>query len=141
MNLASKGLVAAAGVCAVAGLTREVVRRSRRFSFRGKRVLVTGGSRGLGLVLARHLVDAGAKVAITARTPDDLQVAFEDLQTRAEQFCGEVVAIRCDVRKAEDVQHMARGLLASWGGVDVLLNVAGIIEVGPLDTMTLQDFH
>jgi NAD(P)-dependent dehydrogenase (short-subunit alcohol dehydrogenase family) len=70
-----------------------------------------------------------------------LQVAFEDLQTRAEQFSGEVVAIACDVRKAEDVQQMVSDLLASWGGVDVLLNVAGIIEVGPLDTMTLQDFH
>lgn len=141
MNLALKGLVVAAGIWAAAALTQEVTRRSRRFSFRGKRVLVTGGSRGLGLVLARQLVDAGAKVALMARTPDDLQAAYEELQTRADELGAEVVAIACDVRKAEDVQHMVGGLLANWGGLDVLFNVAGIMEVGPLDTMTLQDFH
>jgi NAD(P)-dependent dehydrogenase (short-subunit alcohol dehydrogenase family) len=141
MTLASKGLLAAAGACVAAALTQELVRRSRRFCFRDKRVLVTGGSRGLGLVLARHLVDAGAKVAITARTPQDLQDAFDELQSRAATFGGEVIAIACDVRKPDDVQHMVEGLLTTWGGMDVLLNVAGIIEVGPLDTMTLQDFH
>jgi NAD(P)-dependent dehydrogenase (short-subunit alcohol dehydrogenase family) len=141
MNLASKGLLAAAGIWAAGALTQEITRRSRRFSFRGKRILVTGGSRGLGLVLARQLVDAGAKVAIIARTSDDLQAAYEELQVRAEKFGGQLAAILCDVRKAKDVQHMVGSLLANWGGMDVLLNVAGIIEVGPLDTMTLQDFH
>jgi NAD(P)-dependent dehydrogenase (short-subunit alcohol dehydrogenase family) len=141
MNLTQKSLLAAAGLCAVGVLAKGALRRSRWFSFRGKRVLVTGGSRGLGLVIARHLTDAGAKVAIAARTADDLQTAFEDLRTRAEKYGGEVRGVVCDLRDAAETERMVGGVATDWGGLDCLINVAGIIEVGPLETMTLRDFY
>jgi NADPH:quinone reductase-like Zn-dependent oxidoreductase len=78
----SKLLLALGAGLAAALVSRGLVRRSRRFSFVGKNVLITGGSRGLGLVLARQLVDAGARVAICARTAADLEEAERELLAR-----------------------------------------------------------
>ena len=61
--------------------------------FNGKHVVVTGGSRGLGLVLARQLVDAGARVSICSRDGNELARAFDELTERG----GRVAAIECDV--------------------------------------------
>ncbi len=138
MNGLLKRLLAAGGIGIAGALVgRALLRRSRWFSFRGKTALVTGGSRGLGLVLSRQLVDAGARVAVCARTESQLLAAAEELRDRG----GEVVAIPCDVRDRGQVQSMAEQVAARWGGVDVLINNAGVIEVGPLEAMTLEDFH
>ncbi len=138
MNAWTKRLLLAGGVGLVAAWTvRSAIHRRRWFDYSGKCVIVTGGSRGLGLVLARRLIDAGARVAICARSQDDLAVAEEVLKERG----GEVIAIRCDVREQEDVQQMVAEVLSRLGTVDALFNVAGVIEVGPLDSMTLEDFH
>lgn len=115
---------------------QALLARSRWFEYAGKSVLVTGGSRGLGLVLARELLDAGARVAICARTEEDLRVAEQELLKR-----GEVIAIPCDVREQDQVQSMVNEVAQRFGGIDVVFNVAGIIEVGPLDAMTLEDFE
>lgn len=138
MNAFLKGVLVAGGI-GVGGVLvgRALLRRSRWFSFAGKTVLVTGGSRGLGLVLARQLVDAGARVAICARTESQLQAAEQELRQRG----GDVFGIPCDVRDRNQVQSMVEQVRARWGNVDVLINVAGVIEVGPLDSMTLEDFH
>lgn len=133
-----RGLLIAGGVGLTAALTaKAIAQRSRWFNFRGKSVLVTGGSRGLGLVLARQLVDAGAKVTICARSQLDLEAAAAELRARG----GEVLAIECDVRDPSEVESTVDAVLSTFGAVDVLFNVAGIIEVGPLDSMTLDDFH
>lgn len=118
-------------------LAQACLRRARWFSFRGKRVIITGGSRGLGLVLARQLVAAGAKVAICARTVSQLTAAEQELLARG----GSVLAIPCDVRDRDQVDSLVEQVVARWGGVDALFNVAGIIEVGPLDAMTTEDFR
>ena len=94
-------------------------------------------SRGLGLVLARQLVDAGARVVICARTESQLQAAEQELRDRG----GAVLALRCDVRDRDQVEAMVEQVVSRWGDVDVLINNAGIIEVGPLDTMTVEDFQ
>jgi NAD(P)-dependent dehydrogenase (short-subunit alcohol dehydrogenase family) len=108
----------------------------RPYSFRDKIVLITGGSRGLGLVLARHLVGAGAKIAICARDEEELERAKEDLQSRG----GEVFTVICDLRMREDVNRMAARVLEHYDQIDVLINNAGIISVGPLEEMTVDDF-
>jgi NAD(P)-dependent dehydrogenase (short-subunit alcohol dehydrogenase family) len=132
------GLLLAAGAgLAAAFAARAFLRRSRRFSFAGKAVLVAGGSRGLGLVLARQLVGAGARVAICARTAADLEHAERELLALG----GEVLALRCDVSRPEEVRSMVQQVLQRFGGVDVLFNVAGVIQVGPLEAMTRDDFQ
>jgi NAD(P)-dependent dehydrogenase (short-subunit alcohol dehydrogenase family) len=133
----SKLLVAAAAGLATAFAARALVRRSRRFSFAGKTALITGGSRGLGLVLARQLVDAGARVAICARTTADLEEAERELLARG----GETLALTCDVSRPEEVHSAVQQVVQRFGSIDVLCNVAGVIQVGPLEAMTREDFR
>jgi NAD(P)-dependent dehydrogenase (short-subunit alcohol dehydrogenase family) len=123
------------GLALVAG--RMLLRHRRWFDYRGQRAIVTGGARGLGLVLARQLVAAGAKVAICSRTESELETAAGELRRSG----GEVLAFTCDVRNRQQVHDMVRQVVEHWGGVDLLFNVAGVIEVGPLDAMTVDDFH
>jgi NAD(P)-dependent dehydrogenase (short-subunit alcohol dehydrogenase family) len=108
-----------------------------RYSFQGKCVLITGGSRGLGLVLARKLAGAGARVAICARHPGELAAAGRDLGRRPAQ----ILEVTCDLRDPAEVHGMAESVLDRFGRVDVLINNAGVIQVGPLDTMEPRDFE
>jgi NAD(P)-dependent dehydrogenase (short-subunit alcohol dehydrogenase family) len=117
--------------------TEQLIRRSRWFEFTGKSVIVTGGSRGLGLILARQLASAGARVAICARTVEDLQAAVAELRTVSDQ----VIGIKCDVRNRDSVQAMVNQTVAEFGGVNVLFNVAGVMQVGPLEEMNEEDFR
>ncbi|MEO8268310.1 MAG: SDR family oxidoreductase [Aureliella sp.] len=137
MNLLNKLIVASAVAYGGLQLTRKVVRDRRRFSWMGKRVVITGGSRGLGLVIARQLADHGARIAICARTADDLAVAANDLRLRG----AEVVWQVCDVRDNSQVKSFFHEVESKFDGVDIVFNVAGIITVGPLDSMTLHDFQ
>lgn len=136
-KLARSLLVAGSAAVGTYCAAQALVRRSRWCDFAGKTVFITGGSRGLGLVLARHLVDRGARVAICARTEADLQTAAAKLRARG----GEILPLVCDVRNFDEVQHVVSEIRDKWGPVDVLLNVAGVIAVGPLETLTLDDFH
>jgi NAD(P)-dependent dehydrogenase (short-subunit alcohol dehydrogenase family) len=129
-------LLAAAGAGALlAG--RALYRRLTDYDLRGKTALVTGGSRGLGLVLARELAREGARVAITARDPEELGRAADDLRSRG----AEVFAHPCDVTDRRQVNEMVAAVAENFGGVDVLVNNAGVIQVGPLELMTLEDFE
>jgi short-subunit dehydrogenase len=129
LTLAAAG---AAGYCAYRALTSPGAGY-----FRGKNVLVTGGSRGLGLVLARQLADAGARLAICARDPDELGRAFDDLKARGSR----VVAIECDITDRDRVRELVAVTRQRLGSIDVLINNAGVIGVGPLETMRLDDFE
>lgn len=127
---------------------RALLRQMRWFDWKGRRVIVTGGSRGLGLCLARQLIDAGARVAIAARTETDLKVAEAELvgrslasDPRAIDSSNRVLAIECDVRDKRSAQNLVQQVVTRFGGVDVLINNAGIIEVGPLDSMAESDFQ
>src|SRR5688500_2149705 len=127
---------ALAGVSVFAAAT-AAVRWSRRFDFRGKVVLITGGSRGLGLVMARQLAEEGARIAICARDPNELHDAVDDLAARG----AEVVAVPCDVTSQEGVTRMVVEVVKRLGGIDVLINNAGTITVGPMETMTIADYE
>ena len=74
-----------------------LIRRNRRISFRGRVAVVTGGSRGLGLVLGRQLAAQGAKLAILARDADDLERAVRELASRGAQ----TYAVPGDLRIAD----------------------------------------
>jgi NAD(P)-dependent dehydrogenase (short-subunit alcohol dehydrogenase family) len=138
MNALARKLVFLGGGAALGwSLAKAAVRQSRWFDFRGKVVMVTGGSRGLGLEIARRLVERGAKVALCARTEADVRAAEEELR----DLGGEVLGAVCDITAPGDVKLLAEQIASRFGRIDVLINVAGIIHVGPLDTMTLDDFR
>ncbi|HEX8558577.1 MAG TPA: SDR family NAD(P)-dependent oxidoreductase [Pyrinomonadaceae bacterium] len=138
MNEGLKGALklAAAGAGAYVA-ARAVHRRLSEYDFRGKTVLVTGGSRGLGLVLARRFAAEGANVAVCARDPEELERARADLAARG----ANAYAAPCDVTDRAQVGELIEGVTRHFGRVDVLVNNAGVIQVGPLEVMTLEDFE
>jgi len=123
---------------AAAAVVAPMVARSRRnCSFDHKVVVISGGSRGLGLVLARQFADEGARLVLLARGEEKLRLAAEELMARGALVHTQV----CDVGDRRQVQAAIHNVVERFGTVDVLINAAGIIEVGPLDTMTLEDFR
>lgn len=109
---------------------------ARSFPLEDKVVLVTGGSRGLGLLLARKALEQHARVAICGRDDETLRRAENLLQTY-----GPVMTVPCDVANSEQVAEMVDRITERFGRIDVLINNAGIISVGPIETMTLADFE
>lgn len=103
----------------------------------GKVAAVTGGSRGLGYLLARDLAAQGCQVAICARSAEELAGAERDLK----QAGATVVAVPCDVSRQDDVQRFVDTVSEKLGPIDILVNNAGIIQVGPLQSMTIADFE
>jgi short-subunit dehydrogenase len=116
---------------------RAGLRRARSMDLTGARVLITGGSRGLGLTLAREFGRQGARVAVCARDTEDLARARADLETRSIQ----ATTIPCDLTDRGQVERMIAQALGDLGQIDVLVNNAGVVEVGPFDSMTLADFE
>jgi NAD(P)-dependent dehydrogenase (short-subunit alcohol dehydrogenase family) len=87
----------------------------------GRRAVVTGAGRGLGRSIALALAEAGANVAVTART----QAEIEQLVTEIQAMGRRSLAVSCDVTNPEQVKHMATSLIEGLGGVDILVNNAG----------------
>jgi len=107
-----------------------------RYSFSGKVAVITGGSRGLGLLLARELADEGARLALLARKEEELRRAEAELRARG----AEVFSMACDVSKQVQVNDALAHVHEQFGAIDVLINNAGIIQVGPIENMTVSDF-
>lgn len=128
--------LAAGALLGLWALARDA-RRRRRFELRDRVALVTGGSRGLGLVLARELVREGAQVAICAR--DEAELARARHQFAAQG--AEVFALTCDVTDRDQVEEMLAQIRERLGPVEVLINNAGTIQVGPADEMTAADYE
>ena len=129
-------LAATFGVGTLAALA--VFKRARpRFDFKDKTVLITGGSRGLGLVLARAFAEEGARLAICARDAEELKRAEADLNERGAQ----VFTTVCDVRNQSEAERAVRAVCNHYGQIDALINNAGVIQVAPLENQTQKDFE
>ncbi len=126
-------LATAAGALWVARQLRD----GGDYTIRGKTVLITGGSRGLGLALAREFAARGARLAICGRDPESLERARASLA----RVGGEVIALTCDVTDQQSVESLVEEVRRRLGPVDILVNNAGIIEVGPAETMSVADFE
>ena len=112
-------------------------RKNREFDFSGKVVLITGGSRGLGLVLARQFAAENAKIAICARDGAELERARAELADSGAEVFAEV----CDVCDQAEVESFVENVENHFGRIDVLVNNAGVIQVAPLENQTKQDFE
>jgi NAD(P)-dependent dehydrogenase (short-subunit alcohol dehydrogenase family) len=104
--------------------------------FAGQTVVISGGSKGLGLALAEEFGKQGANVVIFARHGDEVDEAVMRLRGEGLRVEGHV----CDVGSEEQVTGLLAAVTERHGPVDVLVNNAGVIQVGPLDTMTTDDF-
>ena len=139
MSEQQKRALIVGGVGLGALLAAQAWRRRPEYDFGGKSVVITGGSRGLGLVMARELADEGARVTLIARNDAELARAAEDLRTR--QPFVDVLTVSADIRRRYDAERAIAEVIGRFGSIDVLINNAGIIQVGPLDHMTLADYE
>src|SRR3954467_9558257 len=94
-------------------LRRPKSTKRTRYGCAGRTVVITGGSRGLGLVLARRFAREGARLALIARHPDDLDRARDELRT-------EVGVYPCDVRSQAEVDRTISTIAADFGRIDVV---------------------
>ena len=99
------------------------------FDLTGKTALVTGGTRGIGLMIARGLLDAGARVAISSRKADACDEARAELESH-----GEVIAVPMDVSSEAGCQQLAQAVRDQWGTLNILVNNAGATWGEPLET-------
>lgn len=125
-----------AGVGAVIG-AREALASRHEESLAGQVVVVTGGSSGLGLEMAREMAGEGARLVICARTEEELERAREDLAARG----AEVLAVPCDVGVEDDARPLIERTIEHFGRIDVLVCNAGVIQVGHIHSLTSEDFR
>ena len=102
----------------------------------GQVALVTGAGRGIGRAVATTLSRAGAAVALAARSPAELEGVAADLRAAG----GRALVVATDVRQEAAVEALARGTLAEWGRVDVLVNAAGLATFAPVTDSKLDDW-
>lgn len=105
---------------------------------KGKIAIVTGGTRGIGRAIAASLAGAGATVAITARHEHDLAKTVSQLNQKGG---GKTAGYVCNVRDYDQVKSMIAQIAADLGGVDILINNAGIGMFGPVESMSVEDFR
>ena len=91
------------------------------FSLQGKNALITGGSRGIGLAIARGFLDSGAHVTICSRKQDGLEQALRELSDQAER----VRAVQAHIGQADDVSRLVETAEAAFGRIHILVNNAG----------------
>ncbi len=134
----SKAVIGAALAAAGMGwLGVAALRRARQDDIQGEVAVVTGGSRGLGFLIARELGRNGCQVAICARNEQALATARAILQREGI----DLFTVRCDVTDQTAVEQMMAEVTHHYGRVDMVVNNAGIIQVGPAENMTDEDFR
>jgi len=108
------------------------------FDLTGKTAIVTGGSKGLGFSMAQGLASAGANIVLVSRNVEEAQ---QKAQALADQFGVQAMGLSADVASEEQVAAMVEKVLATFGGVDILINSAGINIRRPINELTLEEFN
>lgn len=107
-------------------------------TLQGRTAIVTGASKGVGYAIAEALARAGANVVICSRTPDEVTAAAQRLD---EAGSGTVVGQPCDMQSAEEVAGLVTGAVERFGGLDILINNAGVGIFAPVEEMTPQQWR
>jgi NAD(P)-dependent dehydrogenase (short-subunit alcohol dehydrogenase family) len=115
----------------------RLLRERNAIDFRGRVVAITGGSRGLGLNLARQLAEQGAKIALIARDEKELERAKREIIALG----APVFTVACDLRDRSAAEGAIEEVVAHFGSLDAVINNAGVIQVGPLEHMLQSDFE
>src|SRR5262245_17304649 len=132
----TKWLMAGAGAVGAAAAV-GMLARGKAYSFRDKAVFITGGSRGLGLLMAREFAEEGASLTLISRDTLALHNAEQELAETGAR----VLTLTCDVRDRRQIQDAIDGSVQLHGSIDVLINNAGVIQVGPFEDMEIEDFE
>jgi NAD(P)-dependent dehydrogenase (short-subunit alcohol dehydrogenase family) len=128
-------IAAAAAVTAAAVSIRAQQRRQDDLS--DEVAVVTGASRGLGLLLAAELAGQGCRLVICARSEDELEQAASRLRENG----ADVVAIACDVTSEDAAAQLVDAATAHYGRLDIVISNAGIIRVGPVESTASADYE
>jgi len=142
--IAGATTVGAGVVCAAAGAATvgHWLRRRQRGRFAGKVVLITGASRGLGLALAEEFGRRGARLVLTARDASELERAQQLLEKRLKLVAeNSILIVPADLRNPQEATAVIEKATTHFGRVDVLVNNAGVITVGPVENQRIDDFH
>ncbi len=99
---------------------------------KGKSILITGGSLGIGFGIAQHLVELGAKVAITGRDENRIKKAVEELSSGDQNVLG----IQADVRSMDDMSRAVDQVKSAFGRLDVVIANAGVGHFGSIEELT-----
>ncbi len=108
------------------------------FDLSGRVAIVTGGSKGLGRAMASGLASAGANVALCSRNADEAAAAASEI---ASQFDGRCIGVGADVTSPDQIDRFVGEVVETFGGVDILINNAGINVRGPIEELTFEQFR
>src|SRR5579859_857435 len=125
------------GIGALLGLAALRAIHRVNFELMGRTVFISGGSRGLGLRLAYEYAARGANIAISGRDGEFLERAAESLRRTG----AVVLALETDISMREEAEQAVDQVRRKFGSIDVLVNNAGTICVGPMETMTIDDYR
>ena len=134
MRVRGKTAVVAGGILTA---TAAVAARRTKDDIRGEVALVTGASRGLGLLLARELARQGCPLVICARDAAELDRAAAELRAEG----ADVTAVACDVTDEGSPRQLIDTAIERYGRLDVLINNAGIIQVGPVEDAQVAHYQ
>jgi 3-oxoacyl-[acyl-carrier protein] reductase len=127
------------GTAEIAGANDDCRRHGDYSIWMNRSCLVTGGTRGIGYAVAEVLLAHGDRVAITGTSPQGVEHARQKLSEGRE--AGAVAGVVCDVRDPAAVEHAMREVVSAFGGLDVLVNNAGVGVGGTIADMTLDEWN
>ena len=145
MNMDRRSVGLSAALIGSAALAFALMRKQRESDavreLKGKVVLITGGSRGLGFAIALELASLGARLALTSRNYNDLEAAKAGLVATGQIAPENVWVQAADVSVPSQIQEVVTAATAHYGRIDAVVNNAGIILVGPVESQTLASFQ